>query len=271
MGRSISGSVGLGGVNRHADVKTIQSLLNDNLIKIVPLAPVPETGNIGPHTIFAIETYQRRVVGMSNPDGRVDPNGGTLRSLNEAIVSQPVQPVQPGTGTTYTVTIQHGGKVPASAVGGTKTTNDLYESTLTISGAANGTFRASFWPDDITQRGRLKDGSYDLYIGFHKRAGSTPSKSNLVVKKNGFRAALIVNKDLSVPVHSDKAGKTTSSSIHVHNGFNTKRYSDGCPTLHPDDWARFIQVFLTAYPNLSDWVSTNAYVGRKIGQLVIKV
>src|SRR5262249_50669096 len=157
---------------------------------------------------------------------------------------------------TYTLTAQHGGKKPPSSVIAGKTA-DLYESTFTLAGPKSGTFRGSIYPDDLNVRGRIKDGTYDLFIGFHKRAGHTPAKSDLVVRANGFRATLIVNNDKSVPVLSDSPAKTTSSAIHVHNGFNSKRFSDGCPTLHPDDWSKFIKLFLEAYPNLSDWMSTS--------------
>ena len=53
----------------------------------------------------------------------------------------------------------------------TKGTAGLYESKVTVTGPRTGSFRGSIYPDDLSQRGRLKDGTYDLYIGFHKRAG----------------------------------------------------------------------------------------------------
>lgn len=68
-------------VNLQQDVKTIQKLLNAQILKISPISPLREDGAIGPKTIFAIQEYQRRVVGMSQPDGRIDLGGATLRAL----------------------------------------------------------------------------------------------------------------------------------------------------------------------------------------------
>ena len=79
---TITGSVGRGGRNLRSDVITIQKLINDNILSIVPLARVVEDGACGPRTIGAIEEFQRRVVKMLEPDGRVDPGGSTLRRLN---------------------------------------------------------------------------------------------------------------------------------------------------------------------------------------------
>ena len=80
---SIGQSVGRGGANARRDVSIIQALLNANINRIGPRAQLPVSGQCGGPTISAIEAFQRRVVGMNRPDGRVDPNGGTLRKLNE--------------------------------------------------------------------------------------------------------------------------------------------------------------------------------------------
>lgn len=76
---SISGSVGRNGDNRPADVRLVQELLNKH--PMPPLTPLVVDGRIGPKTITAIEEFQRRVVKMVKPDGRVDPNGKTLQML----------------------------------------------------------------------------------------------------------------------------------------------------------------------------------------------
>lgn len=133
-------------------------------------------------------------------------------------------------------------------------------------------FRGSIFPDDMKVKGRIKDGVYSLYLGFHRRHGGTkePKTTDLVVREQDFRATLIVNNDLSVPVISDNSGKTTSSAIHVHNGFRQKRYSDGCPTIHPLDRSKFTTIFLDAFPELEDWTSTSKYVCKKIGILEVK-
>ena len=267
VSKTISKSVGNRGINLRNDVITVQTLINNNIGKLVPLKPLSVDGKVGKMTIGAIEEFQRRVVKMTRADGRVDPNGKTLAALNAG--SAPVK--KPPTSGTFKVTFSHGGKVP-DVVKGAAGTDGLYESKVSVSGPKSGTFRGSIFPNDMSVKGRIKDGTYPLYIGFHKRGGGseTPKASDLMVRSNGFRATLIVNNDQSVPVTSDNASKTTSSAIHVHNGYRSKRESDGCQTLHPDDWSKFIQIFLDAYPSLSEWTSTNKYVGKKIGDLIVK-
>jgi len=78
--KQISAPVGVGGRNAGSDVATVQYLLN-----CVPASrggPKPELvidGLCGPKTGAAIRNFQR-VAGCVQ-DGRVDPNGGTLRAL----------------------------------------------------------------------------------------------------------------------------------------------------------------------------------------------
>jgi hypothetical protein len=254
--------VGQRAVNRPDDVKTVQRLLNLHLGRLPTLRALAVDGKCGARTEQAIVEFQRRVVGMAAPDGRVDPGGKTLAALNQS--TRPTPPVG-----TWRVCFQHHGKTP-ELTSASRGTDQLYESTVTVAGPRSGTFRGSIFPNDLSVKGRIRDGQYDLYLGFHKRAGHTPSASDLVVRTNGFRAALVVNNDRPAPVLSDNAAKTTSDAIHVHNGYNSKRESDGCQTLHPADWPAFIRLFLDAYPALSDWMETSKYVGKRLGLLEVK-
>jgi peptidoglycan hydrolase-like protein with peptidoglycan-binding domain len=77
---SISESVGKGGVNNQPDVLTIQQLLNAH-VENLGLAHLKEDGLIGDKTNEAIREYQEEVMEMVRPDGRVDPDGRTWRSL----------------------------------------------------------------------------------------------------------------------------------------------------------------------------------------------
>jgi hypothetical protein len=138
-----------------------------------------------------------------------------------------------------------------------------------------GNFTGSIFPDDLETRGRLKDGRYDLHLGLHRRSKDgkalTPSKADLVVKSQGWlRPALIVNADAAVPVESHNPAKKTSTYIHVHNGFRERRWSEGCLTLAPDDWSRFISLFLDRYPDLADWHADGHYYGRKVAVLQVE-
>src|SRR5271157_2298216 len=85
----IAASVGAGGANAHADVLTIQKLLNG--VPPEDGGPTPtliEDGWIGPITKGAIAAFQKRQK-LTIQDDRIDPGGPTLRRLNE--VSSPFQ------------------------------------------------------------------------------------------------------------------------------------------------------------------------------------
>jgi hypothetical protein len=78
---TITASVGRRGVNREPDVRVVQELLNRH-VATLGLQPLSVDGRVGTNTIAALETFQRRTVGMANPDARVDPGGRTLAALN---------------------------------------------------------------------------------------------------------------------------------------------------------------------------------------------
>lgn len=61
------------------EVLLVQRLLNKH--RLSPLLPIAEDGLVGPETWGAIEEFQRRVLMMARPDGRVDPGGRTFRAL----------------------------------------------------------------------------------------------------------------------------------------------------------------------------------------------
>jgi hypothetical protein len=79
---TIRGAVGRGGRNFEDDVRVIQELLNSHTHLIQSVGVLDADGDIGWKTITAITEFQRRVVGMRSPDGRVDPGGRTLARLN---------------------------------------------------------------------------------------------------------------------------------------------------------------------------------------------
>jgi hypothetical protein len=78
----LSQSVGRGGGNLRQDVITVQTLLNKHIGSLTPLRPLAVTGVADPATIGAIEEFQRRIMKLPKPDGRVDPNGRTLAALD---------------------------------------------------------------------------------------------------------------------------------------------------------------------------------------------
>ncbi|EYF04386.1 penicillin-insensitive murein endopeptidase [Chondromyces apiculatus] len=77
----LGGSVGQGGQNAHDDVLLVQKQLNKNAHIVAEIGLVPETGTLDPLTQSAIVAFQRSIVRLSSPDGRIDPRGRTWRTL----------------------------------------------------------------------------------------------------------------------------------------------------------------------------------------------
>lgn len=77
----ISNSVGNGGVNQNQDVRAVQSQLNAQMP--TTLTKLVVDGKSGPVTIVAIRSFQKLVVGLRMPDGRVDAGGKTLIALSD--------------------------------------------------------------------------------------------------------------------------------------------------------------------------------------------
>ncbi len=75
-------SVGLGGVNQSADVRSVQGLLNDvRPERGGPVPPLDVDGLAGPLTCSAIRNFQQ-ALRLPYKDARVDPAGPTLQALN---------------------------------------------------------------------------------------------------------------------------------------------------------------------------------------------
>jgi hypothetical protein len=62
----------------------VQVLLNENIDRLVPFAPLQVTGRMEPQTLAMIAEFQRRVLHNAKPDGRVDPAGATWASFARA-------------------------------------------------------------------------------------------------------------------------------------------------------------------------------------------
>ncbi|MBL8820210.1 MAG: hypothetical protein JNL58_29575 [Planctomyces sp.] len=79
---SITGSVGRGGKNLPADVKCIQTRLNE--LMGTQKQKLAVDGLNGPKTESMIADFQRSVVKYRSPDSRVDPHQKTLAALNDS-------------------------------------------------------------------------------------------------------------------------------------------------------------------------------------------
>ncbi|MFL5331520.1 MAG: hypothetical protein ACJ8C4_21735 [Gemmataceae bacterium] len=166
-------------------------------------------------------------------------------------------------------------KLPTGVIGlpGAKShdINGRYESTMTVSGRVAGKFRLSIFPDNMNVKGRIRDGTYPIFLGFHNP--KKPTESDLAVRTNGMRAVIVINANLPVLVKSNDPKKTTSTGIHFHNGWygwtEGISMSEGCLLVHPSDWERFIKLFLKAYPTLAEWSVKGGWVGQAIGFAII--
>lgn len=165
---------------------------------------------------------------------------------------------------------------------------DVYESTVTLSQVdANGRevigrFIGSIEPTSYVRKGRIKDGVYELQLGFHRRSKEKPLvptdgdlRVKLMVDANEraryLRPCFVVQRDGAVPVMgSDDAKKVTSTYIHIHDGPADRRSSEGCLTLPPTEYARMISIFLDRYQLLEDWNQQMSYRGKSIAILEVR-
>jgi len=78
-------SVGNSGKNNKSDVIYVQNLLNKHKFSLsdTNLMPLKADGICGKKTISAITAFQAEVACLSRPDGRVDPDGKTIKSLEK--------------------------------------------------------------------------------------------------------------------------------------------------------------------------------------------
>lgn len=84
----IKASVGKDGVNAKADVEIVQALLN-NFVTRLGLKTLETDGDCGGGTRKAIREFQKQIMGIAAPDGRVDPGGRTLARLNVSGATPP--------------------------------------------------------------------------------------------------------------------------------------------------------------------------------------
>lgn len=93
----ISSSVGRDGTNSKADVIIVQNLLNHSRIPGIK-DQLKVDGLIGQQSISRIEAFQREIVLMRSPDGRIDPGGRTFTKLSEtAANTMPADTFEPST------------------------------------------------------------------------------------------------------------------------------------------------------------------------------
>jgi len=92
-------SVGIGGKNGANDIKAVQASLNSLMHLIPPTKALVVDGKLGfkpenSNTVKAIMLFQKKVVGLTRPDGKIDVNGKTHKKINEKLLAiKPSVPV----------------------------------------------------------------------------------------------------------------------------------------------------------------------------------
>ncbi len=81
----LTGSVGKGGKNRPLDVLVVQRLLLGTKETYTGQKSLKPDGYNGPNTEKQIGLFQQHVLGIKNPDKRVDPEGNTHKKLREVV------------------------------------------------------------------------------------------------------------------------------------------------------------------------------------------
>lgn len=83
---AIKGSVGHNGTNDYTDVKVVQAALNLSQSNRFGLPQkLSIDGKIGNKTTLAIKSFQKQIVGLNFPDGRIDPKGKTLSTIKQRL------------------------------------------------------------------------------------------------------------------------------------------------------------------------------------------
>ncbi|MBT9368803.1 peptidoglycan-binding domain-containing protein [Rhizobium sp. CSW-27] len=90
---NIFASVGKGCANQRQDVFVVQRKINQVIDKMSGVNPLVVDGVAGPATFNAIYEFQRQVVQLLLPDGRMSPGGMTFEKLNEMAKLHPAHSI----------------------------------------------------------------------------------------------------------------------------------------------------------------------------------
>jgi hypothetical protein len=184
MDQVISGSVGVSGINRSADVTKIQNLLNGVPVGWGgPAVKLKVDGLIGAKTNEAIRKFQSVQLGtIFHPDSRIDPNGRTLGRLNH-IASTSEKP---------------GGLVRVSA----EPVPHIRQKTNMVCWAAAGTMlvgardRTSVTIEAVMQTADANDPGLGYLSMYQTNRGLTPSDTGRYTRSIGLKVGPPINFSL---------------------------------------------------------------------------
>lgn len=188
---TIGKKVGRGGANVANDVMLVQVLFNANLKRMPGAKAITMDGKSGKNTIAAIEKFQKDVVKMNLPDGRVDPGGKTIRTLTqEAKIGAPINMTA-----AYEKTRFAGAK------------NQMKIGRITVNSSTY------YFVCGGHGRGNIPLGKYDVTAHRNSRAEKSFSTDGV-----GYSFALSDKKDARAVARGDKNPTRTLLRIHPDGG-----------------------------------------------------
>jgi len=223
----ITKSVGRGGMNLPADVATVRQLLA-GFVKRTGKPPLA-TGLMDQRTIDTIVEYQKTVMQLRVPDGRVDPGGKTLASLIRDTVI-------PGAAAGV-VAVTYGADVPAAAKLVSPYAIDVIKKALTAAGMNAGVITSTLrLPDeqaatmyknavkDLAAQLRLYGATGDEVLKVYRDNKTQPAATVIALMKKKIEDQLAQGRQVSRHV-TTTAGYARLNVIDI--GVNSTRRAAG--------------------------------------------
>ncbi len=146
---------------------------------------------------------------------------------------------------------------PAQPIDDYKTASYTAKVYVDIDGTINGPYDGSTYPDskkdeNTTEHNTLNEGNHD-FNNVHGHQGGGKKGLNIVKDKN---KSTQTNR---VAEGTDPNGNPVNPSmtvVNIHTGYNTRRFSEGCPTIAPYHWDSFSSNF--------DWSGGNTGTSKGI-------
>jgi murein DD-endopeptidase MepM/ murein hydrolase activator NlpD len=240
-----------------SEIKSVQVLLNRHRVPTLP--KISEDGIEGPETRSAIEEFQKRIVRMARPDGRVDPNGATMRALNEASSPLPTSSTPQVSGSFYFPFA----RLPSESwLTGARAFASNRSKGARAHAGCDLYFPQGTWIHAITS-GKVVRGPYPFYCqtfaieidhgNFLARYGEVQSQTTVRVgddvvpgqkiAKVGHLVGIQVPSDM---LHLELYSKSASGPLSVQSASQSKKRADGVPFLRRMD-------LMNPTPYLNQW------------------
>jgi len=209
---TITGSVGINGLNKPNDIKAVQTALNQLLNLIPPTKKLAVDGKLGlrpenSKTVAAIKMFQNKVVSIMRPDGRIDVNGNTQKKINERLLKPGAPlPAKPTSSLPWMITANR--EIGQAEVAGKKANPKILEY-----------FKASkYWGTDDSGASNAWCASFVAWV--MKQSGFTP-----VAKAYRAKEWAKFGQKINAPVYGAIGVKSRRGGGHV--AFVLGQSSDG--------------------------------------------